>query len=309
MRKALLLTLIVFLMAFMPSSTVAAPAAQTEVGVLFGGQWSLTNESGIASTNLSDLPPIVEVYTATWCGNCVDVEHALDNIENETAIQQYHIHRAINEIQDPLGSIEIDQRFIDRYGTMAPPAVIFNGTTIKAGSIPEAASLEDEFTVLSDIHLSLIGDSDFAWTPTTQGNGFVAWSLDIENMAAPEGSSIVAQAWIVEDSARFEDGSNGLENYPHVVRGIIEIGHLNVTGESVAMTGNTTITLPAAYDGSDLSVHLLYQLNYPIEVADDVNQGDECENTDCGEDDQSIPAAPMVVSLSVFIAAALIRKD
>lgn len=310
MRKAFLLTLIVFLMAFVPSSTVAAPAAQTEVGVLFGGQWSLTNESGIASTNLSDLPPVVEVYTATWCGNCVDVEHALDNIENETAIQQYHIHRAINEIQDPLGSVEIDQRFIDRYGTMAPPAVIFNGTTIKAGSVPnDAASLEDEFTVLSDVHLSLTGDSSFAWTPTTQGSGIVAWSLDIENMVAPEGSSIVAQAWIVEDTARFEDGSNGLENYPHVVRGIIEIGHVNLTDESVSMTGNTTISLPAAYDGSDLSVHLLYQLNFPIEVVDDVNQGNECVGIDCEEEEQSIPAAPMVMGLSVFIAAALVRKE
>ena len=112
MRKAYLLVLIVFLMAFVPSSTVAAPATQTDVGMLFGGQWSLANETGVSSSNLSELPPVVEVYTATWCSNCVDVEHALDNIENESGIQQYHIHRAINEIQDPLGSIEIDQHFI-----------------------------------------------------------------------------------------------------------------------------------------------------------------------------------------------------
>ena len=85
-------------MAFVPSSTVAAPATQTDVGMLFGGQWSLANETGVSSSNLSELPPVVEVYTATWCSNCVDVEHALDNIENESGIQQYHIHSAINEI-------------------------------------------------------------------------------------------------------------------------------------------------------------------------------------------------------------------
>lgn len=263
MRKALFIALIVFFMAFLPQPTAAAPAEQTDVGMLFGGQWAQAEEPGISSTNLEELPPVVEVYTATWCGNCVDVEHALDDIENDTGLQQYHIHRAINEIQDPLGSIEIDQHFIDRYGTMAPPAVVFNGTTIKAGSVPnDAASLEDEFTLLSDIQLALVGNSSFAWVPNAEDGGIVAWSLNIENMAVPEGSSIVAQAWIVEESARFEDGSNGLENYPHVVRGIIELGKMNSNGESFTMTGNTTVSLPSAYDGSDLSVHLLYQLNY-----------------------------------------------
>ena len=309
MRKAYFLVLIVFLMAFVPSSTVAAPATQTDVGVLFGGQWSLSNESGASLSNLSELPPIVEVYTATWCSNCVDVEHALDNIENETGIQQYHIHRAINEIQDPLGSIEIDQHFIDRYGIQAPPVVIFNGTTIKIGSIAEAASLEEEFTVLSDAHLSLIGDSSFAWTPLSQDAGFVAWSLDVENMAAPEGSSIVAQAWVVEDSARFEDGSNGLEHYPHVVRGIVELGHLNLTDESVTMTGNTTISLPPAYDGSDLSVHLLYQLKYPVEIVEEDDQSTDCVGTECEEEERIIPAASMLMSVSVLIAVALLRND
>ena len=309
MRKAYLLVLIVFLMAFVPSSTVAAPATQTDVGMLFGGQWSLASETGVSSSNLSELPPIVEVYTATWCSNCVDVEHALDNIENESGIQQYHIHRAINEIQDPLGSIEIDQHFIDRYGTQAPPAVIFNGTTIKIGSVAEAATLEEEFTALSDVHLSLIGDSSFAWTPVSQDAGFVAWSLDVESMTAPEGSTIVAQAWIVEDSARFEDGSNGLENYPHVVRGIVELGHLNLTSESVSMTGNTTVSLPPAYDGSDLSVHLLYQLNYPVESVEEVDQSNECNGTECEDEEQFIPAASILMSMSVLIGVALLRND
>ena len=118
MREAKLIIGILILTSLSSAVSVAAPSTSTPegTGALFGGQSFDANLTGAATTNLSELPPIAEVYTATWCSNCVDVEHALENIENDTHLQQYHIHRAINEAQDPLGSVEIDQRFHDRYG-------------------------------------------------------------------------------------------------------------------------------------------------------------------------------------------------
>ena len=306
MRKSLCLLIIALLITFGATSSVAAPSKPTDAGILFGGQWSLANESAVVSTNLSDLPPVVEVYTATWCSNCVTVEHALDDIEDESGLHQYHIHRSINELQDPLGSTEIDQRFIDRYGTQAPPAVIFNGSTIKIGSIAESDSLEEDFTQLSSVHLGLTGQSDFAWSPTSIDSGMVVWSLDIENLLVPEGSSLVAQAWIVEDTARFEDGTNGLENYPHVVRGIIELDSMDITNASVSMSGNSSIALPPAYDDSDLSVHLLYQVNHPVEQAAGET---ECVGEACDTIDESLPATSLLSSVSVLIAVALLRKE
>ena len=312
MRKAILLIGILILTSVGPTATVAAPATQTEVGLLIGGQWANANSSAESTVNLSELPPIVEVYTATWCGNCVDVEHALDAIENDSGIQQYHIHRAINELQDPLGSIEVDQRFHDRYGVFAPPVVIFNGTIIKPGSVTSADSLEAEFTELARDPLQHSGNSMFMWSPTSNTTGTVQWALNIENLTAPNGSTLVAQAWIVEDSANFKDGTNGLEDYPHVVRGILELGTLELKDSLVAMTGNTSITLPSAYDGDDLSVHLLYQLNYPVEDVSVENQtSDELEcmlPEGCDEDEGLLPGISMISSVGILAIAAFTRR-
>lgn len=303
MRKAILLIGILILTSVGPTTTVAAPATQTEVGLLIGGQWADANSSAESTLNLSELPPIVEVYTATWCGNCVDVEHALDAIENDSGIQQYHIHRAINELQDPLGSIVVDQRFHDRYGVFAPPVVVFNGTTIKPGSVTSADSLEAEFTELAHVPLQHAGNSMFMWSPTSNTTGTVQWALNVENLTAPNGSTLVAQAWIVEDSANFKDGTNGLEDYHHVVRGILELGTLELKDSLVAMTGNTSITLPSAYDGSDLSVHLLYQLNYPVDDAPEENQS----STDT-EVEEVVPAISLIGSLGILAIAAFTRR-
>ena len=116
------------------SSGASAGVAETlEAGAVFGGQSTQANETSASIVNLSELPNIVEVYTATWCSNCVDVEHALDDVEANVSMQQYHIHRSISEVQDPFGTDIIDKRFHDRYGRWSPPAVVFNGTTMVRG--------------------------------------------------------------------------------------------------------------------------------------------------------------------------------
>ena len=143
MREAKLIIAILILTSLSSAVSIAAPSTSTPEGVgpLFGGQSFDANVSSVTTANLSELPPIAEVYTATWCSNCVDVEHALENIENDTHLQQYHMHRAINEAQDPLGSIELDQRFHDRYGIYSPPMVVMNGSLMKVGSVTDYDSL------------------------------------------------------------------------------------------------------------------------------------------------------------------------
>ena len=143
----------------------------------------------------------------------------------------------------------------------------------------------------------------FMWSPTSNTTGTVQWALNVENLTAPNGSTLVAQAWIVEDSANFKDGTNGLEDYPHVVRGILELGTLELKDRLVAMTGNTSITLPSAYDGSDLSVHLLYQLNYPLDDAPEENQS----STDT-EVEEVVPAISLIGSLGILAIAAFTRR-
>ena len=310
MRKAFFLIGILILTAIGPTLSVAAPATTTGVGILFGGQSFEANQSGSSTVNFSEMPSIVEVYTATWCSNCVDVEHALDNIENETGLQQYHTHRAINEVQDPLGTIEIDQRFHDRYGVRAPPVVVFNGSVIKPGSVTDADSLESEFTSLAQQSMEITGTSTFTWNSTSNSTGTAAWSIEPQDLAFinqldgyDSQSSLFAYAWIVEQSAFFEEGSNGLGDYPHVVRGIIELGEINMTSND--LSGSANITLPPAYDGNDLSIHLIYQFNVPAEVEEP-----EAESPPLKESpEEGLPAASLITSLCIIFAAALTRRE
>jgi glutaredoxin len=278
--------------------------------MLFGGQSFEVNQSGSSTVNFSEMPSIVEVYTATWCSNCVDVEHALENIENETGLQQYHTHRAINEAQDPLGTIEIDQRFHDRYGVNAPPVVVFNGSVIKTGSVTDADSLESEFTGLAQQNMEITGTSTFGWNSTGNSTGTATWSIEPRDLSFIDQldgydnqSSLFAYVWIVEQSASFAEGSNGLGDYPHVVRGIIELGEINMTSND--LSGSENITLPSSYDGDDLSIHLIYQFNLPAEVEEPVVESPPV--TDSPK--EVVPAASLIASLCVLFAAVLARRD
>lgn len=236
------------------SSGASAGVAETlDAGAVFGGQSTQANETSASIVNLSELPNIVEVYTATWCSNCVDVEHALDDVEANVSMQQYHIHRSISEVQDPFGTDVIDKRFHDRYGRWSPPAVVFNGTTMVRGSVSQSDSLQQDFTTIVEQPLLLgNGSSTFGWTPMSDSKGTVTWNLDVDMAQFGEGT-LSAYLWVVEGSAYFEEGSNGLGDYPHIVRDIIHLSN--------ETQGSMSVDLPAAFDGDDLSVHLVYQFN------------------------------------------------
>ena len=296
--------------------SVAAPSTPTPegTGALFGGQSFDISDSNVTTTNLSELPPIAEVYTATWCSNCVDVEHALENIENETHLQQYHIHRAINEAQDPLGSIELDQRFHDRYGIYAPPMVVMNGTVMKLGSVTDYDSLEIEFSEMTQhtdsfgLGNPMNGTSFFSWNSTSETTGIASWSLELKEHSIDPNTThtLSAYAWVVEHSANFEEGTNGLGDYPDVVRGIIQLGDIAIESDLIVGSGSSEITLPAAYDGNDLSVHLIYQFNAPVEEPLDE---EECLIPEGCEEDERVPAASLMASLCVVLGAALVRRE
>ena len=63
----------------MCSGTASAlPAVEVDNGMIFGGQSTMAVNATAMTHNLSDLDAVVEVYTATWCDNCVYVESALE---------------------------------------------------------------------------------------------------------------------------------------------------------------------------------------------------------------------------------------
>ena len=294
--------LAIFLLASTAPTTAALPAVPVGNGMIFGGQSTDAANATMETSNLSDLTAVVEVYTATWCENCVYVEHALEELYVNGLITPYHIHSTLS---DPFGDEGLEQRFRDRYVHLtdyshSPPGTVFNGTMKKAGSVPDSDVHDnehdnriEEFTGLAQHDLGLgAGTTMFSWTPTTNTSGTIAWALDI-NDTHLENMTLNVVAWIVEAAADY-DGSNGQGTYPHIVRDMVSLGS--------ETEGTGTLTLPAPHDGEDLQIHLLYEI-VPVvieEPAQPTGEGSEGEDT---------PALSMVSTvLTVGLALAFSRK-
>ena len=293
MRFVSCLVSLMLLSIIIPINADAAVAEELSIGVIFGGQWAEANNSSVQSIQLADLPAIVEDYTATWCENCIDVEHALDDVAQQIPIQQYNFHRSIGETQDPFGTDVLDLRWESRYEQRAPPTVIFNGSQKQVGSTSNGDTLQDDFTELAQIDLGLgQGSSSFSWIGTGQNRGNVSWNLSIDS--SQFGDSVISvNLWVVEASAYFEDGTNGLENYPFIVREIQSLGN--------STNGTAQISLPEAFDGDDLTVHLIYQVINPIVVEDIVVQEPVSE--------KGLPATSLIATLAIVIAAVQLRES
>ncbi|MDE0707701.1 MAG: hypothetical protein OSB33_02010 [Candidatus Poseidoniales archaeon] len=273
MRKSL--TLLLFVALLLPAPVQAGvPIMIPNQGIL-GGQ--MIDLAGISnnSTTISvggdmTATQVVEVYTATWCENCVYSEHALmDALENESATILVH-HRYIGESQDPFGTQAGDDRWIDLYGETskeaanglerAAPTVVFDGYRFVAGSAPHGDSLESDYTeMFEDKHdyRSWNGvESDFTWTGDNS-SGILSWKFDIPP-DEPEWMSWRHRLMVVEHSAYFPEGGNGLEYYDDIVRAVIEL-NTTLQDNGNEWGGEQEITLPAAYDGDDLSLVVVHE--------------------------------------------------
>ena len=83
----------------------------TKYGTIGGISIELSNTTYAESTSgIIDLPSIVEVYTATWCSNCIKTEQALDDAIGDLDVTRIHYHRHLYETLDPFGSNSTDSR-------------------------------------------------------------------------------------------------------------------------------------------------------------------------------------------------------
>ena len=296
MRTRIILVTLILMISMVPTAQSGSPEQMDEVGAVFGGVHINASSPGNLSLDFSEMPAIVEDYTATWCTNCVDVEHALDDVEETNHMQQYHFHRFIGENEDPLGSQEGDERWIERYDQRLPPTVIFNGTLRQIGSVPAGESLQDDYNAnLQNSFEMGMGTSSLGWSPGSNGSASIAtWNLVIDMANFPENSTVKSSIWIVEDLAYFPDGGNGDEYYHESVRAIVELGE--------DLSGSKEISLPAAYDGDDLEIHLIHEVILPEVVDEDPAETSEPEEED---DDSSLPSLSLVAVLSVVMIAAI----
>lgn len=298
MRTPIIILALILAMSTVPTAQSGSPENLDEVGFVFGGVHIETYHSGNSTSNLSDLPAIVEDYTATWCTNCVKVENALDEVESTNNMQQYHFHRFIGESEDPFGSQEGDDRWIERYDQRLPPTVVFNGTIRQVGSVPSGESLQADYNSNLESPLSLgLGTSTLGWIASTNNSSaVVTWNLVMDADAIPDGATINSSLWVVEHLAYFPEGGNQQEYYHESVRGIIELGD--------SMSGTKEVILPAAYDGDDLEVHLIHEviLPAPVDETPDEDEGDNEEEQ--VETESGLPSISFIAVLSVIMVAA-----
>ncbi len=302
MRVKVILMALILGVSMLPSSQAGSPENLEDVGWVFGGVYLDANESGNSTSSLSELPAIVEDYTATWCTNCVTVEDALNDIAENNNMKTYHFHRFINENEDPLGSQEGDDRWINRYDQRLPPTVIFNGTIRQIGSIPDGDSLQDDYNKNLETSINLgIGSSSLGWATSNNSNPIATWNLAVDMSNFPQDSEIKSYLWVVEEVAYFPDGGNEEEYYHKSVRTIIDLGN--------ATTGSLEVTLPAAYDGDDLQVHLIHEVVLPEPDGETPEEPSEEDTED--EDDSSLPSIGLaaVVAMTMFAAVTVQRKQ
>ncbi len=295
MRKILAFSLVFFFVMMSVSTSVAKPAVETSNGPVFGGQHTDANNQSNQTAKISLLPAVAEDFTATWCTNCVKVEHALDELEVDGLLQKYEFHVNPDLDESGFGSVDITQHLDSRYGAESPPLVAINGTIKKHGSLPESDSLVNDYRNMMQNPLDL-GDasSSFIWTPSTDNMGVITWNLDADLSAYPE-ATLSVNAWIVEQSAEFDGGSNGQGTYFDLVRQITDLGS--------NPQGTANITIPTPHDGDDLEVHLVYLLNMPS-AEDSVPSDGGGEN----KETNSVPGFGVMITLFAGFSAALVAR-
>ena len=85
------------------------------------------------------------------------------------------------------------------------------------------------------------------------------------------------------------------------MRTIIHLGN--------ATTGSLEVTLPDAYDGDDLQVHLIHEVVLPEPDGETPEEPSEEDSED--EDDSSLPSIGLaaVVAMTMFAAVTVQRKQ
>ena len=228
-------------------------------GVLGALELSLTNETtdGEITFDYSEMTPVVEVYTATWCLNCVTTEQALDEAIGDSDVMRIHYHRHRSEPEDPFGNNATEHRWESTYGDASTaaggssrlaPTTVFDGERMHIGTSSSSSSLTNDYsTSLIADQSSFNGSARLSVSTYDSETRLMLFSWNI-TMLPVETLGLTPWLLFVEDSASFPEGSNGVGDYLHVLHDAVELNSLE---------GTASALVPVAWDGDDVSVILL----------------------------------------------------
>ena len=281
------------------------------------------NSSETSVTMLvSELPTVVEVYTATWCLNCISTEHALDEAIGDTSVSRIHYHRHWSETEDPFGSDSTEERWENLYGTTSTlvgglgrlaPTTVFDGERLHLGTAAKSGSLQGDYSTSlaagsthpysenSWLRLSLeesSGGIEFSYVfsgseENTTPDFTCPVEVDCHHPSISRPGLVVSGTpylLFVEDSAYFPNGSNEIAHYLHVMHKAVPMP----TFPAQRLEGSMIIETPTPWDGDDMSAVLVYDW---AAMTDDWSD----------EADFVIPA-PGIVTLLCMLAALVPRR-
>ncbi len=268
-------------------------------GVLGALAMPLNNETtgGEIILDYSEITPVVEVYTATWCLNCVTTEQALDEAIGDSDVMRIHYHRHRSEPEDPFGNNATEHRWESTYGdastavagmSRVAPSTVFDGERMHLGTTPSSSSLTNDYsTSLIAGQSSFSGPAQLLVSSYDSETRLMLFSWNISGLSVSDTESstdISLTPWLlfVEDSASFPEGSNGVGDYLHVLHDAVELD---------GPEGTASAQVPTAWDGDDVSVLLLIDWTSPT--------------TECCGSNWSLPGPGLTIVLLCFLGALL----
>ena len=300
--------------------------AGTQSGTIGGLSIEMANTTFAESTSdILDLPSIVEVYTATWCSNCVKTEQALDDAIVDLEVTRIHYHRHLYETLDPFGSNSTDSRWVETYGAgsllstersmmasdggvikipgteRSAPSKVFDGERMYTGISTKSNSLLTDYSTA----LALGSSHPFATNGSISLEVSASVTLPVNNQSENHTGEIVDYSfqwdislwseadfpWEVNSWLMFVEHS---AYYPEGSNGKVNYSHVLHEAVNIGNShaGSIAIVPPEPWDGDDMSV---------VMVVDwESHGGSKSEN--------SLPA-PGVATLLCMLAALVPRRD
>ena len=295
-------------------------------GTIGGLSIDLSNTTYAVSTSgILDMPSIVEVYTATWCSNCVKTEQALDDATADLEVTRIHYHRHLYETLDPFGSNSTDSRWVETYGAgsllstersvtsseggvikipgteRSAPSNVFDGERMYTGISTKSNSLLTDYSTA----LALGSSHPFATNGSISLEVSASVTLPVNNQSENHTGEIVDYSfqwdislwseadfpWEVNSWLMFVEHN---AHYPEGSNGKVNYSH--VLHEAVNIgdghEGSIAFAPPEPWDGDDMSV---------VMVVDWESHGGP-------NGDNSLPA-PGVATLLCMLAALVPRRQ
>ena len=225
---------------------------ESERNAIFGGIIIDINENFNNSILTTDAPSIAHIFTATWCTPCVEVEHAIEDVANETGTVMLTFHRFAGETEDPFGSENAEnwwKEWFDEERPLQPTAIINGGDSLIGASKGSYDNLYAEAIEKPNLESVEQNEPSMIHTYFDSNSSKFTWEvLDVDGC-----DDVKTFVNFVEDVAYFPNGSNGLDNYTHIVHHVKEI-----PGGSGTADLSQSLSEINAYDGDDLKLIITF---------------------------------------------------